>query len=138
MLLVYPYSLSLNIKEENFFFGWHAGVNSKEDKDACFAWSPNGWTDHELAMDYLIDHFVPLAMEISDTRFPLFLILDRHSSHMTWQFLSYCLDNNIRVLCLPPHSTHLLQPLDMGVFFGSSKGICKGGGFLCSKCSGCY
>lgn len=44
---------------------------------------------------------------------------------MTWQFLCYCLDNNIRVLCLPPHSTYLLQPLDVGVFSALQKAYAK-------------
>jgi len=31
-------------------------------------------------------------------------------------FIQYCCDHSIIALCLPPHSTHLLQPLDVGVF----------------------
>jgi DDE superfamily endonuclease len=30
-------------------------------------------------------------------------------------FIQYCEDNNIIPLCLPPHSTHILQPLDVGI-----------------------
>lgn len=76
-------------------------------------------------MDYLVDHLIPLPKKISDTRFPLFFILDVHSSHMTWRFLSHCLNHNVRVLCLPPHSTHLLQPLDVGVFSALQKAYSK-------------
>lgn len=32
------------------------------------------------------------------------------------QFVQYCQDHNIIPLCLPPHSTHYLQPLDVGIF----------------------
>ena len=42
--------------------------------------------------------------------------MDGHTSHVTWQFFDYCLEHNIIPLCLPPHSTHLLQPLDVGLF----------------------
>ena len=42
--------------------------------------------------------------------------MDGHSSHVSWQFLDYCLQNDIIPFCLPPHSTHLLQPLDVGLF----------------------
>lgn len=35
---------------------------------------------------------------------------------MTWEFFDYCLNNRIVPFCLPPHSTHLLQPLDVGLF----------------------
>ena len=44
------------------------------------------------------------------------LILDGHDSHVTWEFLDYCLQNDIIPLCLPAHSTHILQPLDVGLF----------------------
>jgi len=44
------------------------------------------------------------------------LIMDGHTSHVSWQFFDYCLEHNIIPLCLPPHSTHLLQPLDVGLF----------------------
>jgi hypothetical protein len=42
--------------------------------------------------------------------------MDGHSSHNTIEFRNYCSDNNIITLCIPPHSSHLLQPLDMGCF----------------------
>ena len=42
--------------------------------------------------------------------------MDGHSSHVSWQFLDYCLRKDIIPFCLPPHSTHLLQPLDVGLF----------------------
>jgi hypothetical protein len=32
------------------------------------------------------------------------------------EFESYCRDNDIKTLCMPPHSSHILQPLDVGVF----------------------
>jgi len=44
------------------------------------------------------------------------LILDGHDLHVTWEFLDYCLQNDIIPLCLPAHSTHILQPLDVGLF----------------------
>jgi hypothetical protein len=44
------------------------------------------------------------------------LILDGHSSHATLEFDQYCTANNIITLCMPPHTSHLLQPLDVGCF----------------------
>jgi hypothetical protein len=44
------------------------------------------------------------------------LILDGQASHINYSFLSYCEVNNIIVFCLPAHSTHILQPLDVGLF----------------------
>jgi hypothetical protein len=42
--------------------------------------------------------------------------MDGHSSHNTVEFREYCTYNNIITLCMPPHSSHLLQPLNMGCF----------------------
>jgi hypothetical protein len=44
------------------------------------------------------------------------LILDGHKSHFTAEFEQYCLKNSIIPLCMPPHSSHLCQPLDVGCF----------------------
>ena len=44
------------------------------------------------------------------------LILDGHESHVTHEFIQHCLFNNILLVRLPPHSSHLLQPLDVGLF----------------------
>ena len=44
------------------------------------------------------------------------LICDGHDSHITGEFIGHCMDHNIVLFILPPHSSHLTQPLDVGVF----------------------
>src|SRR5208282_2409459 len=46
------------------------------------------------------------------------LVMDGHGSHLTIEFVDYCYqpDVKISVFLLPAHSTHILQPLDIGVF----------------------
>ena len=44
---------------------------------------------------------------------PVCLLLDGHSSHMDIEVSTFCVENGN---CLPPHSSHLLQPLDVGFF----------------------
>jgi len=44
------------------------------------------------------------------------LILDGHESHYSTEFELYCQQNNIITLCMPLHSSYLLQPLDVGCF----------------------
>jgi hypothetical protein len=43
------------------------------------------------------------------------LLMDAHGSHVTIDFVQYCYDNRILPFLLPPHSTHLLRPLDFGI-----------------------
>jgi len=44
------------------------------------------------------------------------LILDGHESHHSTEFEGYYRDNNIITLCMPPYSSYMLQPLDVGCF----------------------
>jgi len=95
------------------YMGWHFETS---DPDAMFACSPNGWTDDELGLEWLF-HFDRCTENRKDgngrTRL---LILDGHRSHITLEFCQYAIEHNIELLCFPPHSTHLLQPLDVGLF----------------------
>jgi hypothetical protein len=44
------------------------------------------------------------------------LILNRHESHHSIDFERYCEENKIIRLYMPPHLSHLLQPLDIRCF----------------------
>ena len=44
------------------------------------------------------------------------LIMDSHGSHATAEFDSFCIENQIILLYMPPHSSHILQPLDVSCF----------------------
>ncbi|KAH3956578.1 hypothetical protein HBH52_256050 [Parastagonospora nodorum] len=44
------------------------------------------------------------------------LIIDGHESHNSLEFQQYYKDNKIITICMPPHSSHLLQPLNVGCF----------------------
>ena len=44
------------------------------------------------------------------------LVMDGHGSHLTPQFDDICQQNQIIPICMPAHSSHLLQPLDIGCF----------------------
>ena len=44
------------------------------------------------------------------------LILDGHESHKSLAFQDLCEENKIITLCMPPHTSHILQPLDVGCF----------------------
>jgi hypothetical protein len=47
---------------------------------------------------------------------PRLLICDRHDSHITASWIAHCMNNNIILMVLPPHSSHLTQSLDISVF----------------------
>lgn len=77
--------------------------------------SENGWTNNGLGQFWLENIFDKYTKDRTIGRYRL-LILDGHGSHVTPEFDQYCLDHSIIVLCMPAHSSHLLQPFDVGCF----------------------
>jgi hypothetical protein len=77
-----------------------------------FTATDNGWTTDATAIEWLKKVFLPQTATEEDR----LLILDGHGSHESTDFMWICYQNNIRLLFLPPHSSHVLQPLDLGVF----------------------
>ena len=96
------------------YLGWYKNLTERE-KDYKFSYSARGWTDDELASEWLKRVFEPESSAICGNR-PRLLILDGHGSQIMYEFVRYCDTHNIHLLCLPVHSTHLLQPLDVGLF----------------------
>jgi hypothetical protein len=82
--------------------------------DWAITTTQNGWTDNETGLEWL-KHFDRCTAKRSNSRYRL-LILDGHESHHSVDFERYCKGNKIITLCMPPHSSHLLQPLDVGCF----------------------
>jgi hypothetical protein len=80
-----------------------------------FSYSPNGWTDSELALAWMIDDFDTQTKEKAAGRTRV-LLLDGHNSHYTIPILEYAWANNITILGYPPHCTHVLQGLDVVCF----------------------
>ena len=76
-----------------------------------FLTSESGWINREL---YLL-WFRQFLQWIPPVR-PVLLIQDGHSSHVTIELIELARANDIHLLCLPAHTTHILQPLDVGVF----------------------
>ncbi|KAJ6258426.1 hypothetical protein Dda_2933 [Drechslerella dactyloides] len=89
-------------------------TETKLPKDWVIALSDNGWTTNELALEWL-KHFDKKTAQrcFSDYRL---LVLDGHGSHHSAAFELYCQEHKIITICMPPHSSHLLQPLDIGCF----------------------
>ena len=77
-----------------------------------YGFSDNGWMDQELFDGWLCNHFLRYA---PPTR-PVLLLLDGHSSHYSPCSIRTAANEQIIIFALPPHTTHLSQPLDRGCF----------------------
>jgi hypothetical protein len=73
--------------------------------------SETGYTNSELCLHYL-DH---LKEHLDFTR-PKVLLMDQHGSHMDPLFTLKAHEYQIYPYAFPGHLTHVLQPLDVGVF----------------------
>ena len=82
--------------------------------DQVITLSKNGWTTNEIGFEW-IQHFKKHTRSRTKGIYRL-LILDGHKSHISVEFQQYCQDNNIITLCMLPHSSYILQPLDVRCF----------------------
>lgn len=83
-----------------------------EVPDTLYGLSDNGWTDMELFSHWLKDLFLP---NIPPAR-PVILLLDDHSSHYEPDTIRLAAKEGVIIVCLPPHTTHVSQPLDVSFF----------------------
>jgi len=76
--------------------------------------SDNGWITTELFLVWL-KKFAQFSKASKDS--PVLLILDGHSTHTkSLETIDFARDNGVVLLCLPPHTSHRLQPLDVTFF----------------------
>ena len=88
---------------EDIYLDWKFACNSK------------GWTSNLHGLEWLIKCFDESTKEKAGGKTCL-LICDGHESHVTSDLLQHCRENNIVLLLLPPHTSHMTQPLDVAVF----------------------
>lgn len=70
-----------------------------------------GWMNSELFLKWL-KMFVQFTKASKDN--VVLLIFDGHSTHTkSMPLIDYARDNGVIMLCLPPHCSHRLQPLDI-------------------------
>jgi hypothetical protein len=93
---------------------------SEFESDAHFATTPTGWMNRNLFTAWAICFCSELSVyrltlppEIRDE--PILLILDGHPSRLHLEALTILDACGVDVLCLPAHSTHVLQPFDVAI-----------------------
>jgi hypothetical protein len=89
-------------------------VDNDMSGDTFFGRSESGFTNDKLTLAWL-KYFHMFTEKRTKGRYRM-LIFDGYGLHVTQDFIDYCWEHCIRLFQLPAHSTHLLQPLDVGVF----------------------
>ena len=83
--------------------GWH------------FACSQSGYTDSKISLDWVKHVFDPQTKPRANHK-PRILICDGLRTHESLEVMEYCFENNIILCRIPSHTSHKLQPCDVGVF----------------------
>lgn len=86
------------------------------DKDTAtqtaVAATERGWMETTLFYNWFKDLFLK---NIGEER-PVLLIYDGHVTHISTNLIRLAQEKEVTIMKLPPHTTHLLQPLDVAVF----------------------
>lgn len=83
--------------------GWAAGKTE------------SGWMTRDTFFLYIRDVFHPWILR-EKIKFPVIIFVDGHASHVSIQTTSFCKENNMVLICLPPNTTQITQPLDVSFF----------------------
>jgi hypothetical protein len=83
--------------------GWH------------YSHSASGYTDTAISLHWIQHVFHPLTKERAGKR-PRALINDGFGTHESLELLKFCQENIIILCRMPSHTSHKLQPCDIGVF----------------------
>lgn len=93
------------------------GLDRNGPVGAIYRCSKSGWITEDLFLEWLrhFAQFVKCSLED-----PVLVIMDNHVTHSTLKSYTFCRENGIIAVSLPPHTSHRLQPLDV-TFLSSLK-----------------
>ncbi|RPB11153.1 DDE-domain-containing protein, partial [Morchella conica CCBAS932] len=77
--------------------------------------SKKGYMNSIICLKYLENIFHPETSEIANGSWRL-LIYDGFDSHLDPAVVNFCWNHRIIPYCLPAHTSHISQPLDVSVF----------------------
>jgi hypothetical protein len=92
-----------------------ARIESTEFAEASLSVQANGWMDTHIFLTWFEEKFLPFTASRRSAATPVILILDNFSGHVHPSTLQVAKDNHVIMVGLPPHSTHITQPLDVGL-----------------------
>ena len=83
----------------------------------------SGFMDSELFVKWFQKIFIPHAKPTLEN--PALLLMDGHASHCSPALIECAKENNVILLALVPHTTHLCQPLDVAVYAAFKSSLSK-------------
>lgn len=77
--------------------------------------SKSGWSNTAIFEQYMQQHILPY-LPGRDENNQVLVLYDGHRSHVSLPLIQWAKDNHIILFVLPPHCSHLLQPLDVSCY----------------------
>ena len=75
-----------------------------------------GWSNSDVFQTYLDEHFLKYAQKPLDPDQKMLILYDGHKSHVCKPVVDWAREHGVVLFVLPPHCSHILQPLDIGWF----------------------
>ena len=66
-----------------------------------------------IGLSFIFLPYVDKNIRSQDPTQKIVLFLDGHLSHETLYSLELAVQHSVEIVCLPPQTTHVLQPLDI-------------------------
>ena len=98
-------------KGVNLYARWTTGG----PPGALYGTSDSGWMESSNFLSWFEKMLLP-AVDHLLSEGPVVLFVDGHHSHLSLALVRKARERGVHLMCLPPHATHLLQPLDVGVY----------------------
>ena len=106
-------------KGVNLYLRWTRGGPA----GAVYGMSGSGWMEGSNFLEWFKKLYFPAVSNLVRSG-PVVLFVDGHHSHLTLELIQYARSKGVHLFCFPPHLTHILQPLDVGVY-GPAKAAWK-------------
>src|SRR3989338_1824761 len=106
-----------------------SNYNQSENQKFHYGATASGFIEMDLFELFMMNTVVRAINKMREreglTGQKFFLFLDGHASHHSMKVTDFLLDQNIIVMFFPPHTSHILQPLDRGVFHSLKRATAK-------------
>ena len=77
--------------------------------------SDSGWSNSVIFEHYLKNHFLKFVAQPTEAE-KVLILYDGHKSHVNIGLIEWAISKHIILFVLPPHTSHVLQPLDIGCY----------------------
>ena len=98
-------------KGKHLYTAWTKGGVDK----GRYSVSESGWMEKGNYESWFINMFLPAVKHLTESG-PVVLFFDGHHSHISIHLIEISQARNVHLMLLPANTTHVLQPLDVGVY----------------------